>query len=159
MGLLGLKFFLFVPCFLNFLEFLSSKGQVQTVANQGGYAETREEQWRTNCATLGQGPGSPSRDFLFSHSVVSNSLESHGLQHARLPCPSPSPGACSNSCPLSLWFHPTISSSVVPFSSCLQSFAASGSFLMNQLFTSGGQNIGASTSASVLQWIFRIDFL
>ena len=63
MGLLGLKFFLFVPCFLNFLEFLSSKGQVQTVANQGGYAETREEQWRNNCATLGQGPGSPSRDF------------------------------------------------------------------------------------------------
>ena len=66
---------------------------------------------------------------LFSCSVVSDSLRPHGLQHARLPCPSPSPGACSNSCPLSQWCHPTISSSVIPFSSCLQSFPASGSFL------------------------------
>ena len=74
----------------------------------------------------------------------------HGLQHTRLPCPSPSPGAYSNSCPLSWWCHPTISSSVVPFSSCPQCFSASGSFLMNQLFVSGGQNIGASASASVL---------
>ena len=65
---------------------------------------------------------------LFSHSVVSDSLRPHGLQHARLPCPSPTPGACSNSCPLSRWCHPTISSSVVPFSSCLQSFPASGFF-------------------------------
>ena len=71
------------------------------------------------------------------------------LQHARLPCTSPSPGACSNSCPLSQWCHPTISSSVVPFSSCLQSFPASGSFPMSQLFASGGQSIGAS-AASVL---------
>ena len=67
--------------------------------------------------------------------------------------------ACSNSCLLSQWWHPTISSSVVPFSSCPQSFPASGSFLMSQLFTSGGQSIGASASASVLQWIFMIDFL
>ena len=67
------------------------------------------------------------------------------MQHARLPCPSPSPGACSNSCPLSQWCHPTISSSVVPFS-CLQSFPASGPFLMSRLFTSGGQSIGASAS-------------
>ena len=72
------------------------------------------------------------------------------LQHARLPCPSPSPGTCSNSCPSSWWCHPTISSSVVPFSSCLQSFPALGSFQMSQFFRSGGQNIGVSASASVL---------
>ena len=80
----------------------------------------------------------------FSHSVASNSLRFHGLQHARLPCPSPTPRACSNSCPLSLWCHTTISSSVIPFSSCLQSFPASGAFQVCQLFTSGGQSIGAS---------------
>ena len=74
----------------------------------------------------------------FSCSVVSNSLWPHGLQHARLPCPSPTPGAYSNSCP-SQWYHPTISSSVVPFSSCLQSFPASGSFQMSQFFTSGAK--------------------
>ena len=72
-----------------------------------------------------------------------------GLQHASLPCSSPSPRACSNSCPLSQWCHPTISSSVIPFSSCSQSFPASGSLPMSQLFTSGSQNIGASASASV----------
>ena len=77
---------------------------------------------------------------------MSDSLQLHRLQHARLPCPSPSPGVCSNSRPLSLWCHPTISSSVVPFSSCLESFIASGSFLMSQLFTTRGQNIGASAS-------------
>ena len=86
----------------------------------------------------------------FSHSVVSDSLQPHGLQHSRLPCPSPTPRAYSNSCPLSQWCHPTISSSVVPFSSCPQSFPASGSFQMSQFFTSGGQRIGVSTSASVL---------
>ena len=78
----------------------------------------------------------------FSHSVMSNSLRPHGLQHARPPCPSPAPRACWNSCPLSQWCHPTISSSVVPFSSCLQSFPASGSFQMSKFFTSGGQSIG-----------------
>ena len=83
---------------------------------------------------------------LFSHPVVSNSLGPHGLQHTRLPCPSPSPGACSNSCPLNQWCHPTISSSVIPFSSCLQSFPASQPFTMSQLFASGGQSIGASAS-------------
>ena len=77
-------------------------------------------------------------------------LRPHGLQHARLPCPSPAPGTCSNSCPSSRWCHPTNSSSVVSFSSCLQSFPASGSFPMSQFFTSGGQSIGASASASVL---------
>ena len=86
----------------------------------------------------------------FSHSVMSNSLRPHGLQHARLPCPSPTPGTCSNSCPLSQWCHPTISCSVIPFSSCLQSFPASGSFPMSQFFASGGQSIGVSASVSVL---------
>ena len=77
---------------------------------------------------------------LFSSSFVSYSLRSHGLPHTRLPCPSPSPGACSNTRPLSQWCHPISSSSVTLFSSCLQSFPASGSFPMSQLFTSGGQN-------------------
>ena len=87
---------------------------------------------------------------LFSRSVVSDSLWPHESQHARPPCPSPTPGAHPNSCPSSWWCHPAISSSVVPFSSCLQSFPASRSFQMSQLFTSGGQSIGASASASVL---------
>ena len=81
---------------------------------------------------------------------MSDSLQPHGLQHSRLPCPSPSLGACSNSCPLSQWYHSTILSSVGPFSFCLQSFPASGSFPMSWLFTLGGQSIGASASASVL---------
>ena len=82
----------------------------------------------------------------FSRSVMSNSLGPHGLQHARLPCPSPTPGACSNSCPSSWWGHPTISSSVVPFSPYFQSFLASGSSPMSQFFKSGGQSIEASAS-------------
>ena len=86
----------------------------------------------------------------FSHSVMSDSLRPHELQHAKPPCPSPTPGACSNSCPSSQWCHPTISSSVVLFSSCIQSFPASGSFQMSQLFTSGGQSTGVSASTSVL---------
>ena len=86
----------------------------------------------------------------FSHSAVSDSLQPHGLQHARPPCPSPTPEVYSNSCPSRQWCHPTISSSIVPFSSCPQSLPASGSFQMSQLFTSGGQSIGVSTSASVL---------
>ena len=83
-------------------------------------------------------------------SVVSYSLWPYGLQHARLPCLSPSPGVYSNSCLSSQWYHPTISSSFVPFSSCLQSFPASGSFSVSQFFASGGQSIGASALASVL---------
>ena len=86
----------------------------------------------------------------FSRSVVSGSLRPHGLQHARPPCPSPTPRVHPNSCPSSQWCHPTISSSVIPFSSCLQFFPASGSFLMSCLFPSGGWSIGASASASVL---------
>ena len=96
--------------------------------------------------------GLPEKYFIsaqFSCSVMSNSVWPHGLQQARLPCPSPTPTACSNSCPLRQWCYPTISSSVVPFS-CLQSYPASGSFTMSQFFASGGQSFGVSTSASVL---------
>ena len=95
-------------------------------------------------------PGSLGSPLQFSCSIVSDSLWAHGPQHARPPCPSPTPGVHPNSCPLCQWCHPTISSSVVPFSSCSQSFPASGSFPMSQLFTSGGQSIGVSASTSVL---------
>ena len=103
-------------------------------------------------------PSTESESLLsFSGSAVSDSGD-HGLQQARLSCPPLSPGVCSNSYPLSQWCHPTIAFSVAPFSSCPQSFSASGSFPMSQLFASGGQSIGASASASVLPWIFRVDF-
>ena len=96
----------------------------------------------------------------FSHSVMSNSLWPHGLQHTRLPCPSPTPGACSNSCPSSWWCHPTISFSVIPFSSCLQSFPTSGSFPISQLFTSGGFSFSISPSNEYSGLIsFRMDWL
>ena len=88
--------------------------------------------------------------FLFNCSVLSYSLQPHGLQHARLPCPSQSPRVCSDSSPLSQWCHPTISLSLIPFSSCLQSFPASESFPVSQLFTSGGQIIGASASVLLM---------
>ena len=94
--------------------------------------------------------------FCVSHSVqfrcsaMSDSLQPHGLQHVRLPCPSPPPEACSNSCSMSQWYHLTVSSSVVSFSSCLKSFPAWGSFPMSQLFESSDQSTGASASASVL---------
>ena len=93
----------------------------------------------------------------FSCSVLSDSLRPPGMQHARFPCPSPT--IRDYSCPLSQWCHSTISSSVVPFSSCLQSFPASGFFLLRKFIASGGQSIGVSASASILQWIFRTDFL
>ena len=86
----------------------------------------------------------------FSCSVVSNSLRPHESQHTRPPCPSPTPGVYPNPCPLSLWCHPTISSSFIPFSSCPPSFPVLGSFPMSQLFTWGGQSIGVSASTSVL---------
>ena len=92
----------------------------------------------------------------FSHSFVSDSLRPHGLQHARLPCPSPTPRAYSNSCPSTRQCHPSISSSVVPFSSCLHSLPASGAFQMNQLFTSGVQSIGASAAVLPGLTSFRI---
>ena len=94
----------------------------------------------------------------FSHSFMSDTLQPHGLQHARFPCPSPAPGAYSNSCLSNQWCHPTISSSVIPFSSCPQSFPASGSFPMSQFFTSGGQNIGVSASTSVLPMTIQDSF-
>ena len=86
----------------------------------------------------------------FSHSLMSDSVQHFGLQHTRLPCASPTPGGCSDSRPSSRWCHPTILSSVIPFSSYLQSFPGSGSFPMSQFFTFGGQSIGVSASASVL---------
>ena len=95
------------------------------------------------------------RRLLFSHSVASNSLWHHGLQHTRRPCPSLLSRVCSNSCPLNWWFHPDTSSSVAAFSSCHQSFPISECFLMCQLFASGGQSIGASASASVLPMSIR----
>ena len=91
-----------------------------------------------------------SRSVQFSCSVVSDSLRPHGPQHARPPCPSPTPGAYSKSYPLSQWCHPITSSSVIPFSSHLQSFPTSGSFQMSQFFALGGQSIGVSASTSVL---------
>ena len=95
---------------------------------------------------------------LSCHSVMSNALRPHGLQHARFPCLSLTPEACSNSCPSSRWCHSTISSSVIPFSSCLQTFSASGSFQMTQFFASGDQSIGASASASLLPLNIQIWF-
>ena len=94
--------------------------------------------------------GSVSLKYRCVSSVVSDSLWPHGLQHARILCPSPTPGVDSNSCPLSWWCHPTISSSVIPFSSHLQSFPESGSFQKSQVFASGGQSVGVSASTSVL---------
>ena len=101
---------------------------------------------------------------LFTHFFPSSSVQklshvwlfvTHGRQNTRLPCPSPTPGAYSNSCPSKRWCHPTISSSVIPFSSCIQSFPASGSFPMSQFFTSGGQIIGVLASASVFPMNIR----
>ena len=126
---------------LEWVAFPFSKGSsqprdwTQVSHNAGGFSTT--------------GPPGKS-DFwllLFSCKLVSDSLWPHGLQHARPPCPSPTPRVYANSCPSSQWCHPTISSSVVSFSSCLQSFPASRSFQMSQLFTSGAQSIGASASA------------
>ena len=106
--------------------------------------------WRLTCRT-GRGCWLYAESSVqFSRSVVSDSLQPHELQHARPPCPSPTPGVYPNSCPSSQWCHPAISSSVVPFSSCSQSLPASGSFPMSQLFAWGGQSIGVSASASVL---------
>ena len=95
----------------------------------------------------------------FSRSVVSDSLRPHGLQHARLPCPSPTPGACSDSCPLCWWCHPTISSSVIPFSSHLQSFPGSGSFPVSWFLASGRQSIRVQLQHQSFQWTLRTDFL
>ena len=120
------------------------------------HKEERDERYKSNQMKLLKPKNSEIRNLLnevsvqFSCSVVSDSLQPHGLQSSRLPCPSPTPGAYSNSHPLSQWCHTTISSSVVPFSSHLQSFPSLGSSQISQLFTSGGQSIGVSASASVL---------
>ena len=95
----------------------------------------------------------------YNFSVMSNSLWPHGLQHERLPCLSPTLGACSNSCPLNRWCHPITSSSAMPFSSCLQPFPASGSSQMSQFFASGGQVLELQLQHQSFQWIFRTDFL
>ena len=114
------------------------------------------ETCHTTCVTLGKSLNfspqlvSYSTSVQFSHSVMSGSLWPHELQHARPPRPSPAPEVHPNPCPLCQWGHPMISSSVIPFSSCPQSFPASGSFQISQLFTSGGQSIGDSASTSVL---------
>ena len=100
--------------------------------------------------TLSSGQSNWFSSFQFSCSAISDSLWPYGLQHARPPCPSPTPGVHSNSCPSSRWCHPTTSSSVIPFSSCLQSSPAAGSFQMSHCFASDGQSIGVSASASVL---------
>ena len=96
---------------------------------------------------------------MLSHSVMSNSLWPHGLQHTRRPCPPPIPKACSNSCPSSQWCHPTTSSSVVPLSSSVQSFPASGSFSVSQFFTSGGQSIDTSVLTLLFCYIKQLSLL
>ena len=115
---------------------------------------TKNEQWLNSWKSQPSSQNSwnnpPTDSVQFSRSVMSNSLRSHGLQYAGPPCPLPTPGVYSNSCPLSQWCHTTISPSVIPFSSCPQSFPALGCFQMTQFFTSGGQSIGVSASASVL---------
>ena len=116
-------------------------------------SEREQEVWLVNDGLCNEDCGSgvfPFSSVQFSHSVVSNTLRLHELQHARLPCPSSTPRACSDSCPLCWGYHPTVSPSVVPFSSCLQSFPSLGTFQMNQFFTSDGQSIGISASMSVL---------
>ena len=118
-------------------------------SREKGMEEAKEGQRKSSL--LLTPPGEPSyQGVQFSHSAVSDSLRPHELQHARPPCPSPTPGVYSNPCPSSCWCHPVISPSVISFSSCPQSFPVSGSFPMSQLFTWGGQSIGVSTSVSVL---------
>ena len=126
------------PSVIPFSSCLQSSPASSTMPACGGY-ET--DPWQVKCR---------SNSVQFSRSVVSNSMQPHGLQHARPPCPSTMLGVYPNSCPLSQWCHATISSSIIPFSSCLQSFPASGYFPVSQFFTSSGQSIGVSASASVL---------
>ena len=126
-----------IPQILNMFPLLS----FELTFSESGMLLSRISAWLASSSTS---------SVQFSHSVVSDSLRPHEPQHARTPCPSPTPGVHPNPCPLSRWYHPTISSSVIPFSSCPQSFPASGTFPMSQIFTSGSQNIGVSASASVL---------
>ena len=135
----------FPQCLLCFSQVNTEKFINSFMGEGAGKIEPRSPTLQSNSL-----PFEPLSSVQFSRSVVSNSFRPHGLQHARLPCPSPNSGAYSNSRPLSRWCHPAISSSVVPFSSCLQSFPASGCFPMSQFFATGGQSIGVSASASVL---------
>ena len=131
---------------------------VMDVTGDGSKVWSCEEQYcigTWNLRSMNQGKFS---SVQFSHSVMSDSLRPHGQQHIRLPCPSPTPRDYLNSCPLSWWCHPTLSSSVFPFSSSLQSFPASGSFPRSQFFSSGGQSIGVSASASVLPMNIQDEF-
>ena len=114
------------------------------------YQTTRPASWETCMQEKKQQNWTWKNSVQFSHSVVSDSSRTHGSQHARPPCPSPTPGVHSNSSPLSRWCHANISSSIIPCSSCLQSFPASRSFPMSQFFVSDGQSIGVSASTSVL---------
>ena len=130
--------------------------EIPWTGEAGGLSSMGSQRVRHNCAHMPHGDicehGAIWVPQFSSVQLLSCvSLWPHGLHHARLPCPSPTPRACSNSCPLSQWCHPTISSSVVPFSSCPESFPASGSFPMSQFFASGDHSIGISASASVLQ--------
>ena len=117
-----------------------------SLGNDSDDGQFNRSSWKSESLPYAPTPGS----VQFSHLVVSNSLQPHELQHARPPCPSPTPGVHPNPCPLSQWCHPTISSSVIPFSSCLQFFPTSGSFPMSQLLAWGAQSIGVSVSTSVL---------
>ena len=152
-GTVPIVFFLVFRCFVCLIIFYCiqditvTKLFVETISSLGWYFNL-ERVFDCLCQGFEEAPTQGS--VQFSHSVMPDTLQPHGLQHARLPCLSPTPGAYSNSCPLSRWCHPTISSSVVPFSSHLQSFSASGPFQMSQFFASGGQSTGVSASASVL---------
>ena len=135
------KLFIIPPCCRTWLENSPGKNAVDvTCVNNARHKKWKDDVKNKFTFISAQ----------FSRSVMSDSLWPHEAQHARPPCPSPTPGVYPNSCPLSRWCHLTISSSVIPFSSCLQSFPTSGSFQMSQLFTLGGENIGVSASTSVL---------
>ena len=145
---------------------MEENGELSLPASLSTEAITRFWVLRAICSALlslvfqGSDPLTSLRTLLFfSLLVVSDSLQLHRLQHARLPCPSPIPGDCSNSCPSSQWCHPTISSSVISFSSCLQPFPASGSFLMSQFFASVAKLLEFWLQHQSFQWIFRTDLL
>ena len=140
--LINLPILLWIPHYLDYFSFILSLGLPW-------WLSSKESACRVGDISSVQ----------FSLLVVSDSLWPHGLQHAKPPCPSPTLEVYSNSCPLSWWWHPIISSSVLPLSSHLWSFPASGSFPMSQFFASGGQNIGVPLQHQSFQWTFRTDLL
>ena len=142
---LSLNYTRVIPSSLGSRQWDSSASVIMSASSQTTYVfiyKVNPEQMCSNC--------SGSHQFSSVSQLWPNSLWPHGLQYTRLPCPSPTPGACSNTCPLSQWCHPTISPSVVSFSSCLQSFPESESYPVSQFFPSGSQSIGVTASASVL---------